>query len=62
MITVYQIAVSPFLGPCCGFYPSCSAFASEAILKYGPLKGGAMACRRLLKCHPFNPGGVDPVP
>ncbi|MBI5593948.1 MAG: membrane protein insertion efficiency factor YidD [Deltaproteobacteria bacterium] len=61
-ITVYQLAVSPFIGPCCRFYPSCSAYASEAILKYGACKGGVMAFKRLLKCHPFHPGGVDPVP
>ncbi|MDO9109106.1 MAG: membrane protein insertion efficiency factor YidD [Desulfatirhabdiaceae bacterium] len=61
-ITVYQLVVSPFLGPCCRFYPSCSAYASEAILKYGALKGGTLACRRVLKCHPFHPGGVDFVP
>ncbi|MEI6262222.1 MAG: membrane protein insertion efficiency factor YidD [Deltaproteobacteria bacterium] len=62
VIMVYQLAVSPFIGPCCRFYPSCSAYASEAILKYGTRKGGVMTFKRLLKCHPFHPGGVDPVP
>jgi hypothetical protein len=49
------------LGPCCRFQPSCSLYAEEAITKKGALVGSALAVKRLLKCHPFNPGGFDPL-
>lgn len=62
LITGYQWLVSPFLGQCCRFYPSCSAYAKEAILQHGALKGTYLMCRRVLRCHPLNPGGIDPVP
>lgn len=62
IIRAYQAAVSPLLGHCCRFYPSCSAYASEAIGKYGVVKGVLMGMIRLCKCHPFHPGGVDLVP
>lgn len=58
----YKIAVSPLLPPACRFYPTCSEYALEAITRYGVLKGGWMATRRLLRCHPFHAGGFDPVP
>jgi putative membrane protein insertion efficiency factor len=58
----YKLGVSPFLGQNCRFYPSCSDYASEAVREYGAVKGGALAVKRLCKCHPWNPGGVDPVP
>lgn len=61
-IRVYQRCVSPFLPPCCRFYPSCSAYAASAIALHGPARGLWLALRRLLRCHPFNEGGVDPVP
>jgi hypothetical protein len=61
-IRLYQIALSPFLGPACRFYPTCSEYALEAILRYGPFKGSLLAVRRVLKCHPYNAGGVDLVP
>jgi len=61
-IVVYQRLVSPFLGPNCRFYPSCSQYAKEAVLKHGPLRGVSLAVRRLVRCHPWNPGGVDLVP
>ena len=50
------------MAPHCRFYPSCSSYAQEAITRYGALKGGYLAIRRLLKCHPWHPGGVDLVP
>ena len=61
-IKVYQYFVSPFLGANCRFYPSCSSYAIDAIDRYGILRGGALALRRLGRCHPLNDGGVDPVP
>jgi hypothetical protein len=62
MIKIYQLVLSPVIGPACRFYPSCSEYAIEAVTKYGALKGGYLAARRILRCHPFNPGGIDPVP
>ena len=61
LVRAYQIGLSPFLLPCCRFYPSCSEFAIEAIRRYGPLKGFGLALLRLLRCHPWHPGGYDPV-
>lgn len=62
MIRFYRRAISPMFPPCCRFIPTCSAYALEAIEKYGALKGGYLALRRILRCHPFHPGGYDPVP
>jgi putative membrane protein insertion efficiency factor len=61
LLAGYGIAVSPLLGPCCRFVPSCSVYASEAVGRFGIVRGGWMAMRRLLRCHPFHPGGWDPV-
>lgn len=60
-ISVYQTIVSPFLGPCCRFYPSCSAYAKEAIDTKGIWSGTICALKRLFSCHPFHPGGYDPL-
>ncbi|MFA5493597.1 MAG: membrane protein insertion efficiency factor YidD [Porticoccaceae bacterium] len=62
VIKGYQYLVSPFLGQNCRFHPSCSAYASEAIDTHGALRGSWLALRRLFRCHPFHPGGVDLVP
>jgi uncharacterized protein len=62
LIQLYRKVISPLKPPSCRFYPTCSAYALEAIRKYGALKGGIMALRRVLRCHPLNPGGFDPVP
>jgi uncharacterized protein len=62
LIRGYQRFVSPALPPSCRFYPSCSQYALEAITRYGAIKGTWLASRRLARCHPFHPGGVDPVP
>lgn len=62
LITVYRYAVSPFLGQRCRFHPSCSAYAAEALTKYGALRGSWLALKRVCRCHPFHPGGHDPVP
>lgn len=61
-IVLYQRLVSPFLGPRCRFYPSCSQYAKEAVLKHGVLRGVGLAVRRILRCHPWNAGGIDLVP
>ncbi|MCD7975274.1 MAG: membrane protein insertion efficiency factor YidD [Phascolarctobacterium sp.] len=61
IIKCYQVFISPLLGTHCRFYPTCSAYAVEAIEKKGALKGAWMTLKRLLKCHPFHPGGYDPV-
>lgn len=60
-IRTYRAALSPFIGPACRFVPTCSAYADEAIARYGIVRGGRMSIARLLRCHPFHPGGLDPV-
>jgi putative membrane protein insertion efficiency factor len=62
LIGAYQRFVSPALPPSCRFHPSCSQYALEAVTRYGALKGSWLAARRLARCHPFHPGGFDPVP
>lgn len=62
LIKLYQLFISPVLPQTCRFYPSCSSYAAEAIRRFGPLRGSWMAARRLARCHPWNPGGVDHVP
>lgn len=62
LLAGYRRFVSPLLGPRCRFAPSCSAYAAEAVRIHGAFKGSYLAARRLLRCHPFNPGGYDPVP
>jgi len=61
-IRVYQRIWSPMRPPTCRFYPSCSAYAVTALERYGPVRGTWLAVRRLFRCHPWNPGGVDHVP
>jgi uncharacterized protein len=61
LIRSYQFLISPLLGPACRFEPTCSRYAIEAVDRYGVLRGLGMAAMRLLKCHPFHPGGEDPV-
>ena len=62
LIRLYQWTVSPLLGPRCRFYPSCSQYALGAIERFGVLRGGWLAARRLGRCHPWQRGGFDPVP
>jgi putative membrane protein insertion efficiency factor len=62
LIKVYQLILSPMRPPTCRFYPSCSAYAVTALERFGILRGSWLAARRLLRCHPWNPGGVDHVP
>ncbi|WP_199620125.1 membrane protein insertion efficiency factor YidD [Paenibacillus alkalitolerans] len=61
-IRFYRAVLSPLKPPTCRFYPTCSAYALEAIDVHGPLKGSILAAKRIAKCHPFHPGGIDPVP
>jgi putative membrane protein insertion efficiency factor len=58
----YQLAISPLLGVSCRFYPTCSEYAREAIMKHGVGRGVWLAARRLARCHPWHPGGIDQVP
>lgn len=61
LIRFYQRCVSPLFPPSCRFYPTCSQYTLEAIKKYGLIKGGYLGIKRILRCHPFNPGGYDPL-
>jgi putative membrane protein insertion efficiency factor len=61
VIRGYQLLASPFPSPC-RYFPSCSAYALEAVDKHGTLKGGWLGVKRILRCHPFHSGGIDPVP
>jgi uncharacterized protein len=61
IIGAYRFWISPWLGPACRFEPTCSAYACQAIDRFGVAKGGGLALWRLLRCHPFHPGGYDPV-
>ena len=62
LVRFYRYAISPMLGRNCRFHPTCSEYALEAIERHGALRGGWMAAKRVGRCHPFNPGGYDPVP
>ncbi|MGY0218605.1 membrane protein insertion efficiency factor YidD [Endozoicomonadaceae bacterium StTr2] len=62
LIRFYSYAISPLLGKNCRFYPSCSSYAHQALEEYGLLKGGKLAFLRIMRCHPWHPGGFDPVP
>jgi uncharacterized protein len=62
MIRWYQRHISPSLGSCCKYLPTCSEYAAEAIGRFGPLRGCLMAAWRILRCNPFSKGGYDPVP
>ena len=62
MIRCYQYAISPFLGRRCRFFPSCSEYTAEAIQKHGAVKGFTLGAKRISRCHPWHPGGYDPVP
>ncbi|MCP4579308.1 MAG: membrane protein insertion efficiency factor YidD [Deltaproteobacteria bacterium] len=61
LIALYQLCISPFWSPSCRFYPTCSTYARHAYRKYGILKGSLLALIRIFKCHPFHPGGYDPL-
>ena len=62
LIRAYQLLLSPLIGPCCRFYPSCSHYAIEAIESHGSLRGAWLTLKRISRCHPWHEGGFDPVP
>ncbi|MBL7250445.1 membrane protein insertion efficiency factor YidD [Alloalcanivorax sp. C16-2] len=61
-LRLYQLVLSPWVGNQCRFYPTCSEYARQAVETHGSLRGSALAAKRLCKCHPWHPGGFDPVP
>jgi putative membrane protein insertion efficiency factor len=61
-VQAYRMLLSPLLGPCCRYEPSCSTYAIEALTRHGPWRGAWLSLRRVLRCHPLRPGGYDPVP
>lgn len=62
LIKIYRLILSPFFGKSCRFYPTCSCYMEDAINRHGMVKGVWLGLKRLVKCHPFHPGGFDPVP
>ncbi|WP_018412563.1 membrane protein insertion efficiency factor YidD [Methyloversatilis thermotolerans] len=62
LLRIYRYAISPMLGRSCRFMPSCSEYAVEAITRHGSVRGGWLSLKRVLRCHPWHPGGYDPVP
>ena len=62
LVRVYRIVISPLFPPCCRYYPTCSAYAVQAIRMHGPIPGAWLALKRVARCHPWAPGGLDPVP
>jgi putative membrane protein insertion efficiency factor len=62
LVRAYQVALSPLLPAACRYYPTCSVYAIEALQRYGAWRGSWLTMRRLARCHPFHPGGYDPVP
>lgn len=62
IIKTYRYIISPLSGPSCRFYPTCSSYALEALRKHGAIRGSVLTIKRIMRCHPFCKGGVDPVP
>jgi uncharacterized protein len=62
LIKGYRLLISPLFPPTCRFQPTCSMYAIQAVEKFGAFRGGYLAIRRILRCHPFHPGGYDPIP
>jgi putative membrane protein insertion efficiency factor len=62
LITLYRYGLSPLLGPSCRFHPSCSCYAGQSVERFGAIRGTWLALTRIARCHPWNPGGYDPVP
>ncbi|MDP6810593.1 MAG: membrane protein insertion efficiency factor YidD [Kiritimatiellia bacterium] len=62
ILRTYKVVISPWLGDCCRFHPSCSSYCSDAVKRFGVVRGIWLGFIRICKCHPFHPGGMDPVP